>query len=82
MEPGLPGATWAGRSGAHITQPNVKAQTQVLNHLLVKKIVEESTVQSSLYVSSINVMVTLTLVYTVKHAQSHSPPFPLPPTIG
>jgi hypothetical protein len=51
MEPGLPGATWAGRSGAHITEYNVKAQTQVLHHLLVKQIVEESKVQSSLYVT-------------------------------
>ncbi len=51
LEPGLPGATGAGRSGAHITQPNVKAQTQVLNQLLVKQIVEESKVQSFLYVT-------------------------------
>ncbi len=49
LEPGLPGATWAGRSGAHITQPDVKAQTQVLNQLLVKKIVQESIVQLSFY---------------------------------
>ncbi len=54
LEPGLPGATWSGRSGAHITEPNGKAQTQVLNQLLFKQIVEESTVQSSLYVTSIN----------------------------
>ncbi len=59
LEPGLPGATWAGRSGAHITQPNVKAQTQVLNQLLVKQIVEERKVQSLLFVTSIYVMATL-----------------------
>jgi hypothetical protein len=41
LEPGLSGATWAGRSGAHAAEPDVKAQTQVLNQL-VKQIVEES----------------------------------------
>jgi hypothetical protein len=50
LEPGLPGATWAGRSGAHITQPYVKAQTQVLNQLLAKKIVEESKVSTVVFV--------------------------------